>query len=120
MEREILVAKHKIESVPLLEKAYDKREDREILVLDDYWSYRSFVEDKKDLLYVIAPNKARDKWFTIAIKKEKFGIDNRKDFPVEWGGLRDEELEKSDWSEGFSVFVTGHYSWQLLIIKSLQ
>jgi uncharacterized UPF0160 family protein len=92
LEREIILAKHKIEALPLIEKAYETTEDKRFLVLSEYLPFGDFVKDKEEILYVISPSKKDDLWRINAIQKERF--ENRKDFPKEWSGLRDEDLEK--------------------------
>ncbi len=91
LSREIIIAQHKIEALPILEASYDP-ENGKVLVLDEYVPFGDFVKDKEGILYVISPSKTKDLWRINAIKKE--GFINRKNFPKEWSGLRDEDLEK--------------------------
>ena len=92
LKREITVAKHKIEAIPLLNKFYEKTEDKRVLILDDYLPFGSFVKKHDEILFVVSPSKDKDVWRVNTVKKE--GFISRKDLPKNWGGLRDKDLEK--------------------------
>jgi uncharacterized UPF0160 family protein len=92
LEREITYAKDAFSARKLVENAYKKTIDKRLLILDEYYPWSEFVEDKKEILFVIYPNKA-DKFYRVNTISEK-GFMNRKDLPKKWAGLRDTELEK--------------------------
>jgi uncharacterized UPF0160 family protein len=101
LEREIINATHKAEAIPIVEEAYSKMEDKRLLVLDNYLPVSSFLDNNEEILFVVSPTKDMDKWRVSAVQKEQFT--NKKDLPKDWGGLRNEDLEKVTGVEG-SVF----------------
>ena len=68
------------------------------MILDKFMPYEEFVlqsgtEKSKAILYVIF--KSNRKGYTIkAIPKVLGSFENRKSFPKEWSGLRNQELQK--------------------------
>jgi len=98
LEREIILAKHKVEAIPLIEKSYEVSENKQVLVLEEYLPFGEFVKEKEEILFVISPSKDKKQWRINAIKKE--GYINRKDLPSAWAGLVDGDLEKITGVEG--------------------
>ncbi len=92
LEREILVAQHTLLALPLLQEVYEKMEDKRVIELDQYIPFGKFFRDKEEVLYVVSPNKEKTQWRVVVLQEAKFV--NRKDLPVAWAGLRDEELQK--------------------------
>lgn len=87
----------KCDAKEFVEQAIEKSENG-IMVLDKFMPYQEFVLESsnkkaKKILYVIF--KSNRKGYTIkAIPKELGSFVNRKKFPDEWCGLRNEELQK--------------------------
>lgn len=92
LRREIILAQHKAEAIPLIEKAYEQAEDKRIVVLEEYYPWMNAIEKHEEVLYVISPNKDKTMWRANAVQSSLFV--NRKDFPKEWGGLFDEDLAR--------------------------
>lgn len=94
LEREIMHARAYVEAVPLVEKVYADAEDKRILVLDHNYPYQSVIAKYPEPLYVIRARADDNMWSIGAVKDNPMSFENRKDFPQEWGGLRDEELAR--------------------------
>ena len=92
LNREILGAQHALLAVPLLQKAYERAEDKRIIELDQYIPFGKFFRDREEVLYVVSPNKEKTQWRVVVLQEAKFV--NRKDLPETWAGLRMEELQK--------------------------
>ncbi len=90
--REIILAQDKIESIPLVKKAYDNAEDKRIIILEEYYPWHDVLSEHQEILFVVSPNKQKTMWRINAVQEEMFV--NKKDLPKEWAGLRNEELEK--------------------------
>jgi uncharacterized UPF0160 family protein len=90
LRREIVVARHKADAIPLVEKAYDTAEDKRIIIMDGPYPWKSVLEKHDDVLFAVSPSKDGTQWRVNAMQSAVFV--NRKDFPKEWAGLRDEEL----------------------------
>jgi uncharacterized UPF0160 family protein len=92
LRREIKLAQDKYEAIPLVENAYTKSEDKRIVVLEDFYPWHDVLSKYPEILYVVFPSKDRTQWRINAVQEDRFI--NKKDFPVAWAGLREEELEK--------------------------
>lgn len=98
IRREIKIAQDKVEAIPLVQKAYDDAQDKRIIVMGEYYPWSDVLSKHEEILFVISPSKDKTQWRINAVQKESFV--NRKDFPVSWAGLREEELEKASGVEG--------------------
>lgn len=92
LEREIELARHKVEAVPLVEKAYDDAEDKRLIILDRFMPWEQVISKYEEPAFVIAPDEKAGTWKMVAVQEE--GFVNRIDPPMEWRGLYDEELQK--------------------------
>lgn len=87
----------KCEAKGLVEKAIENSENG-IMILDKFMPYQEFVLESKskkakEILYAIF--KSNRKGYTIRAIPEKLGsFENRKRFPKEWAGLRNEDLQR--------------------------
>ncbi len=87
----------KIEAKEIIERSIENSTDQ-VIVLDKYLPWKDLVLESenpksKDLLYIIFPSN-RGGYSIYAIPNKKGSFDVRKEFPKEWAGLRDEELQK--------------------------
>lgn len=93
----------KFEAKVIIEKAIEKSENN-IMYLDKFAPWTEFLlnsnnEKAKDILFVIFPSN-RDGFTIRCVPKELNTFENRKDFPEEWAGLKNEELKKATGIEG--------------------
>lgn len=68
--------------------------DREYVVLDKYVRWEKVVLDYPHIKFVVVSRPNNKEWGAYAVKTDLDYYDNRKDFPEEWGGLRNEELAR--------------------------
>jgi uncharacterized UPF0160 family protein len=97
---------------------YEQQEDKEILVIDDFFGRVAIsraVEDLQDLLYFVYPSKRSGGWDVCATRKEKGSFESKKPFPESWRGLRDEDLERET---GISGAIFCHNSGFLCATKT--
>lgn len=92
LRREIKLAQDKVEAIPLVEEAYQKSEDKRIVLLEEYYPWNDVISSHDDVIYVVSPNKEKNMWRVNAVQTDLFV--NKKDLPNEWAGLRSEELER--------------------------
>lgn len=89
---------HKVAAKEFVDKAIEDSEDG-IMILNRFMPWKEFVIDStnpkaKDINFIIFPsNRGGYCVYTIPVEKDSF--ESRKLFPVEWGGLRDEALQKA-------------------------
>ncbi len=97
---------------------YEQQEDKEILVIDDFFGRVAIsraVEDLQDLLYFVYPSKRSGGWDVCATRKEKGSFESKKPFPESWYGLRNEDLERET---GISGAIFCHNSGFLCATKT--
>lgn len=87
----------KLDARIIIENAVEKSKDN-IMFLDKFAPWKEFLlkkEDKKatDILFVIFPSN-RGGYSISAVSKELNTFENRKDFPKDWAGLKDKELQE--------------------------
>ncbi|MGN1013179.1 MAG: MYG1 family protein [Clostridia bacterium] len=99
-----IIVKNEFESEISKLKAKSKVEnaincsENDIMILDEFMPWKEFILESnlkkaKDILYVVFPSN-RGGYNVYAVPKEEGSFENRKSFPKEWAGLRDENLQK--------------------------
>jgi uncharacterized UPF0160 family protein len=94
LTREIIQARDSVlaeESVILI---YQNTQDKRIIVLDKSYPYEEILDNFSEPLFVVYPRTSDDFWGVKAARTDPKTFKNRKDFPANWAGLRDEELQK--------------------------
>jgi uncharacterized UPF0160 family protein len=94
LSREIIQAQDSVLGEEKVISIYEKTKDKRIIVLDKDYSYEYILNKFPEPLWVVYPRTSDDSWGVRAIREDPKTFKNRKDFPRNWGGLRDEELQK--------------------------
>ncbi|HEY4495737.1 MAG TPA: MYG1 family protein [Candidatus Paceibacterota bacterium] len=97
LQREIQLAKEILESEKIVEQAYNDATDKRIIVLDKQYHWEEIINRHPEPIFVINPKLGEGDtivWRVGAIRDSQANFVNRKDFPVDWGGKRDEDLVK--------------------------
>lgn len=96
IEREINRFKDKNAAYDLVRAAYEKADDKRVIVLDRFYPWQDVILDYLEPLYVVYPADAGKygKWAAKTVPKDKNSFESRKPFPVLWAGKRDLELQK--------------------------
>ncbi len=94
LEREIKKTQDKIEGEKFVKEAYDKAEDKRLIILEHDYSWGEILSTFKEPLFVVEPVWQNNTWRVKAVRDDRYSFKNRKNFPLEWAGLRDEELAK--------------------------
>jgi len=92
--REIIQAKDGIEASGAVVSTYQNSSDKKIIVLEKNYPFEYALRDFPEPLYVIYPRENDGYWGARAIRENINAFKNKKNFPVAWAGLRDEELQK--------------------------
>lgn len=97
LENEICSEISKFKAKSIVEKAIEDSKDN-IMILDEFMPWKEFILESKskkakDILFVVFPSN-RGGYNVYAVPKEAGSFENRKSFPKEWAGLRDEKLQK--------------------------
>jgi uncharacterized UPF0160 family protein len=96
ISRQIKITKDGLELTKLIQDLYKNTSDKRLIIVDnpkvsryDIWDA---LQDFSESLFIIYEGERS--WAVVAMRKSKNNFENRKDFPANWGGLRDEELAK--------------------------
>ncbi len=91
--REIKIASDILDAKEIVEKTYDGSADKRVIVFDVICPASDILETHPEPLYIVRP-RLDGNWGIKAVRKYDHGFENRKDLPLSWAGLRDEELQK--------------------------
>ncbi len=90
--REIKKTQDKIEGEKFVREAYDKAEDKRLIVLDRDYSWGEILSEFPEPLFVIEPVWQNNTWRVKSVRDDRYSFKNRKSFPESWAGLRDEKF----------------------------
>lgn len=113
--REIIIAKDIVLAEEQVLLNYKNTKDKRIIVLDQNYPFEYILHNFPEPLYVIYPRKTDNTWGVKAVVKELKTFINRKDFPKEWAGLRDKDLQNAT---GVDDAVFCHLSLYFAVAKS--
>lgn len=91
LSREITQTKDILEAKNAVLKIYNNTLDKKIIILDQNYPCEYILKDFKEVLYVVYPRETGE-WGVKTLREDPKTFKNRKDFPKEWGGMRDEAL----------------------------
>ncbi len=93
LKREIIRIRTEEEGKEYAEDAYQKAEDKRIIILDDHYPWYEALGTKPDPLFVVKPDRGNmGKWKIEAVRSDVHSFKNRKDLPVSWAGKTGKEL----------------------------
>jgi len=90
LKREILISKNNLEAEEIVRQAYEKADDKRVIIFDDNYPWFETINKYPEPLYVIT--RRGENWRAEAVRKEKNNFENRKSFPATWAGKRDAEI----------------------------
>jgi uncharacterized UPF0160 family protein len=93
LAREIKIAKDRMAHTDIVRNIYEKTEDKQLIILDEYYYWKNVLEEYKEPLLVIFPHRQNDTWtiYTISMN-EGSEFERRLLLPKSWAGKRDKEL----------------------------
>jgi len=92
IRREVAHAQASVEGHKHVEEAYQRAEDKRVIVLDVKLPWEERIEQYPEPVFVAYPQD--DMWRARAVRSGEGLFKNRKDFPKAWAGLDSEELPK--------------------------
>lgn len=92
--REITKARALEHAKTYVERAYREAEDKRIVVLDAEYPWYPVLSKFPEPLFVAFPDGKSGNWGVLAVRKDMYRFENRKDFPNAWAGKRDAELRE--------------------------
>jgi uncharacterized UPF0160 family protein len=94
LEREIIQIQDAILAEQEIISIYKNTKDKRIIILDKNYPYEYVLNSFPEPLFVIYPRTSDNYWGVKAIREDPKNFKNRKNFPENWAGQRDEELQK--------------------------
>lgn len=96
LAREIQKARDEKESEIFVREAYERANDKRIIVIDGHHPWENALKNYPEPLYVVKPDHQNgDSWKIKAVRDDPdASFTNRKDLPIAWAGKRDTELEE--------------------------
>ena len=94
LSREIIQAQDAVLAEETIISVYKNTEDKRIIVFNRHYPFEYILPNFPEPFFAIYQRKVDNSWGIRTIAKACGSFDNRKDFPKNWGGLRDEELQK--------------------------
>lgn len=113
IEREIKRAEAVIAGQRKVTEAYAQAQDKRLIVLDGDYSWKDTLAGFPEPLYVVHPQ--NDTWRLYSVRDNPNLFVNRKDLPLSWAGLRDEDLVKAT---GVSDAVFAHRNRFMAVAKT--
>lgn len=116
LERVIIHTKDALEAEETLLKFYEEAQDKRLIILDRKYPYEEILNRFPEPVYVVFQRRDENKFWEVEAVRDNFrSFVNRKDFPKEWAGLREEELQKVS---GVSDAIFCHRGIFMAIAKS--
>ncbi|MFA5751238.1 MAG: MYG1 family protein [Candidatus Paceibacterota bacterium] len=116
LEREMILARDSAIAEAEIIDIYNNTEDKRVLVFDKQYDFdHNVLNNFPEPLYIIFP-KSDGTYGVKTVRKNPKSFANRKDLPVSWGGLKNEELVKVT---GVSEAVFCHRGLFLVVAKTL-
>ena len=116
LDLEIKRSKDRLELLDIIEDAYQKSENKEIIEIPHHVGVGPMVQGLhkyKEVLYVIA--RSNNNWKVMAMRKNPCAFDNRKALPQAWGGKKGKELQDTT---GVSDAVFCHNGLWMVVAES--
>jgi len=96
LEREMVNAKDNLGGSDLVRDAYEKAEDKRIIIIEGHYPWIDVLSDYPEPLYVVKPDKQNGgRWKVMTVNEG--GVHSfvkRKPLPEQWAGKQGEELAK--------------------------
>lgn len=86
LKREIVKAQSFIDGEAEVERAFQKAEDKRIVILDNTYSWRDVIANHPETLFVIMNDGVQTTWAVSAVRKDGVSFQSRKLFPESWAG----------------------------------
>jgi uncharacterized UPF0160 family protein len=94
LKREIVQAQDALLAEESVIDAYNDSLDKRIIFLDKNYPFQFILNKFTEPLFTIYFKESSNHFMVKAVREDPKTFNNRKNFPVSWAGLRDEELQK--------------------------
>lgn len=94
LSREISRAVNQVTLQQKTLESYQKAGDKRVIVLDGRYPWVAVLQKFPEPLFVVYPDRGGDRWTAKVVPVEPMSFVARKNFPSEWAGKSDEDLQK--------------------------
>lgn len=94
LKREIITAKDYEVGARVAEEAYQKAEDKRIVIIDGQYPWEEVLNKHPEPIYVVKPDKTAPRWKVRTVRLHHESFKARKDFPKAWAGKIGEDLAR--------------------------
>lgn len=91
--REIICAKDAKDADENIFSIYKNSNDKRVLLFDKNYASAEVLNGMPEVLFVVYPREVTKDWGVKAIRQDSKSFKNKKDFPENWAGLRDKDLQ---------------------------
>lgn len=93
LERAIVREQGAEDGKRIVEAAYQQSADKRVVVLEGQYPWHQALASHPEPLYVVVPDRGETgNWKVEAVRDDPHSFQNRKSFPIPWGGKQNEEL----------------------------
>ena len=86
LERTIKVEQDREAAGKFVEEAYQRSEDKRIVVIDQSYPWHNVLAEHPEPLYVVKPKSVGTNWEVECVRDNPYGFENRKPLPESWAG----------------------------------
>lgn len=92
LKKEIEKAQYFFEDIQEVKKAYKDAKDKQIIVLEHSYPWKSILSNQKEPMFVIHPDQNTGEWVVACVKKNPRSPEYRKILPATWAGKKQQGL----------------------------
>lgn len=94
LTKEIQKAQYFFEDIESVKKAYKDAPNKQIIVLEHSYPWKSIISNHKEPMFVVHPDQNTGEWVIACIKKNPRSPEYRKMLPASWAGKKKTALEE--------------------------
>lgn len=113
LKREIIIAQDYEEGAHFAEEAYQKAEDKRIIIIEGQYPWEEVLNKHPEPIFVVKPDKTAPRWKVRTVRLHHESFKARKDFPKDWAGKTGEEFAKIS---GVSDAIFSHNSGTYIVV----
>jgi uncharacterized UPF0160 family protein len=94
LKKEIEKAQYFFEDIEAVKKTYKEASDKQIIVLEHSYPWKSIISNHKEPMFVVHPDQNTGEWVIACVKKNPRSPEYRKMLPQSWAGKKKTALEE--------------------------
>lgn len=92
LKKEIEKAQYFFEDIESVKKAYKEAPDKQVIVLEHSYPWKSILSNQKEPMFVVHPDQNTGEWVIACVRKNPRSHENRKFLPASWAGKKKQAL----------------------------